>query len=95
MTHEIGYDAMKILKSCSVKYRITVALIIFTVGLVIIFLAGPRVDIDQTIQVPTLPDSLDQFLVEQENQFNDNGKLKIQAKAVIGPLNIPPQPCCP
>ena len=49
---------------------IKILLVLLVLG-VIIIVAGPRVKIDETINPSTLPDSLDQYLIDQESQYSD------------------------
>jgi hypothetical protein len=54
-----------------VKSKLVVYLIILFVGIIVLFLAGPRVPIDQRIRPITLPDDLDNYLAASEARFTD------------------------
>ena len=53
--------------------NIILAIILFVicVALAAVFLLGPRVSIDASFRVPSLPDDLDNYLAESESAFSD------------------------
>ncbi len=53
------------------KRRILIVIALLIVGIVVVFLLGPRVAVDDTLETVALPEDLDRYLAESESKFDD------------------------
>lgn len=53
------------------RKSLSISLWVFSLGLILVYMAGPRVSMDETIHPVSLPQDLEIYLANQENRFDD------------------------